>query len=116
MRKQRIRVETGRKLPASPGGSPWATTATETLWADAIVVNARAIERYQCPADVKVDYEFVFRGRPTITMRYTRFVWLTKGHPNRLKIYYPASPAKNVDGTGRETGLLVTESEETADE
>jgi hypothetical protein len=115
MRKQRIRVETGRKTPQAAGGSAWTTTATETLWTEVILITAVASERYQS-IDKKIDYEFRFRGRPSITMRNTRFVWVTKGHPNRLKIYHPASAPENVDGVGRETSILVTESEEMADE
>lgn len=113
--EQRIRIETGLKTPASSGGSAWSTTSSVTRWAEVILISAIARERYQS-IDKQVDYEFRFNDRQTITMRKTRFVWVTNGHPNNLKIYYPAAPAENVDGEGRMTTVLVTESTEVADE
>ena len=113
MRKQRIRIETGTYAPDSGGGITWTTTATETLWTDTVLIAAEAQERYQS-IDKQIDYKFKFRGRPTITMKGTRFVWVSKGHPNRLKIYLPAAPAENTDQLGEETSVLVSDTGEVA--
>jgi len=115
MRKQRIRIETGTYAPDAGGGIAWTTTATQTRWADTVLVSAEAQERYQS-IDKQIDYKFTFRGTPTITMKGTRFVWVTKGHPNRLKIYLPAAPAENTDQLGEETSVLVTDTGEVASE
>jgi len=111
---QRIRIETGSKAPAAAGGTVWSTSSTDTRWANVIVKTVEAQSRYQS-IDGVVDYEFVFRGRPTIALGTTRFVWITDGHPNKLRRYRPAAPPKNVDMHGRWTSVLVTDTGETAD-
>jgi len=111
--RERIRIETGSKPPQSAGGTKWVTTSTVTRWAEAVLVTAEALSRYQS-IDAKVTHEFRFRDRPTITMKTTRFVWMSDGHPNKLKVYYPAAPAENVDGIGRYTSVLVVDSGEVA--
>ena len=115
MRKQRIRVETGTYAPDAGGGIGWTTTATQTKWADVVLVSAEAQDRYQS-IDKQIDYKFTFRGTPTISMKGTRFVWVTKGHPNRLKIYLPATPPENTDQLGEETSVYVTDTGEVASE
>jgi len=113
--RQRIRIETGSKTPQASGGTAWETSSTITRWAEAITVTADARERYQS-IDRVVEYEFRFRSRPTITMQGTRFVWMTDGHPNKLKIYTPAAPSTQADGVGRYTNVLVSDTGEVADE
>jgi len=115
MRKQRIRVETGTYSPDAGGGIAWTTTATQTLWTDVVLVSAEVQERYQS-IDKEIAYKFTFRGTPTISMKGTRFVWVSKGHSNRLKIYLPAAPAENTDQLGEETSVLVTDTGEVASE
>jgi hypothetical protein len=109
--RQRIRVETGTRAPQASGGTAWSSSSNVTLWCDAITITAAARERYQS-LDRVVEYEFRFRDRPTITMQGTRFVWLTNGHPNRLKIYIPAAPPTQADGVGRYTNILVEDTGE----
>ena len=113
MRKQRIRIETGTYAPDAGGGIGWTTTATQTLWADVVLVSAEAQDRYQS-VDKQIDYKFTFRGTPTISMKGTRFVWVSKGHPNKLKIYLPAAPPENTDQLGEETSVYVTDTGEVA--
>ena len=115
MRKQRIRIETGSYAPDAGGGIGWTTTATETRWAEVVLVSAEAKERYQS-LDKQVDYKFTFRGTPTISMKGTRFVWVTKGHPNKFKIFLPAAPPENTDQEGEWTSVYVTDTGERADE
>ncbi len=110
---QRIRIETGSKTPQPGGGTKWATTSSTVLWAEAITVSAEARPRYQS-IDGVLSYLFRFRARPTITMKGSRFVWVTDGHPNHHKIYYPAAPSENIDGQGRFTSILVADSGEVA--
>jgi len=112
--RQRIRIETGSKAPSAAGGTTWSTSSSTTRYADAITITAEKRERYQS-IDGEVVYEFRFRGRPTIGMGTTRFVWLTDGHPLDLRIFKPAAPATNPDGIGRYTNVLVTDTGETAD-
>jgi len=111
MRKQRIRIDTGTNAPNSSGAIVWTTISTETRWADTVLVSAAAKERYQS-IDKQIDYKFIFRGTPTISMKGTRLVWVSKGHPNLLKIYLPASPPENTDQLGEETSVLVTDTGE----
>lgn len=113
--RERIRIETGAKVAQPEGGTKWTVTSTITRCAEAVLISAEARERYQS-IDKVVEYKFRFRGRPTITMQGTRFVWMTDGHPNVLKIYVPAAPAENADGVGRYTTVLVSDTGEVADE
>lgn len=113
--REKIRIETGSKTPQASGGTAWTTASTITRCAEAVLVSAEARERYQS-IDRVVEYEFQFRSRPTITMQGTRFVWMTDGHPNKLKIYAPAAPAENADGVGRYTTVLVNDTGKVADE
>ena len=113
--RQRIRIETGSYAPSAGGGTTWTTTATETRWANAITITAEARSRYQS-IDAVVEYEFRFRDRPTITLKGTRFVWVTNGHPNYLKRYGIAAPPTQEDGEGRYTNVLVSDTGEVASE
>lgn len=113
--RDRIRIETGSKVPSPAGGTVWTPVSSITRCAEAVSVSAAARERYQS-IDKVIEYEFQFRGRPTITMQGTRFVWVTNGHPNVLKIYVPVAPAENRDGVGRYTTVLVSGTGEVADE
>jgi len=114
---QRIRIETGSRTATatSPTGA-WSSSSTETRWAEAVVISpAQAVNRYQIPFDDKLMWEFRFNDEPSISLGNTRFVWVTNGHPNNLKIYWPRSTPINVDGEGRVTTVLVEEdTEETA--
>ena len=114
MYDQRIRIDTGDRTSTvtSPSGA-WSTDSSETRWCEAVVISpAQAVQRYNVPFDKKLMYEFRFRDRPTITLRHTRFVWVTDGHPNELKIYWPRSTPINVDGEGCVTSVLVEEDTE----
>lgn len=114
---QRIRIETGNRTATAtnPSGT-WSTNATETRWAEAAVISpAKAVTRYDVAFDKQLMWEFRFRDRPSISLRNTRFVWVTNGHDNNLKIYWPRSAPINPDGKGLVTTILVEEdTEETA--
>jgi len=112
---ERMRIETGAKAPQPGGGTAWTTSSTETLWCNPVFVSAEKKERYQS-IDGQVDYEFHFGDWPAITMGGTRFVWMTDGHPNALKIYSPVAPPQRLAGPQRVTVVLVKDSGETADE
>lgn len=108
---QRIRIETGSKATVGTGGSAWTRQSYIIRWAEAVLISVQARERYQS-LDREVNYKFKFRGRPGITMQGTRFVWMTDGHPNKLKIYVPVASAGNSDGVGRFTSVLVNDTGE----
>jgi len=114
MMDQRIRIDTGaRTTTATNPFGTWATTATDTRWCEAIPITpAEAVERYQVPFDEKVMWELRFQSRPTMSIRDSRFVWATNGHPKRTTILWPRSAPINVDGQGRVTTILVEEDPE----
>jgi hypothetical protein len=112
---ERIRVDTGSKTPQATGGTQWTTTATETRWCDAVALSTKDIERYDS-LDGKVDYEFHFRGWPTVSMGGSRFVWDTDGHPNKGKVYEPVKPPTKVQGQRRAMIVLVRDTGETNNE
>ena len=112
---ERVRIETGSKAPAAAGGTAWSASSTETRWCECVFISAEKRERYQS-IDGQVDYEFRFHDWPTITMAGSRFVWVTDGHPNALKIFYPVKPPQRMEGQRRATVVLVKDSGETADE
>jgi len=112
---ERIRIETGTKTTQAKGGTAWTTTATERRWAEAVWIPTERAERYQS-VDGKVDYEFRFKDWPTVTMAGSRFVWVTNGHPNCGKVYYPVKPPTRIQGSRREMVVLVRDSGETASE
>jgi len=111
---QRIRIDTGGRVESDTSNvGAWVTASTETRWCEAsVIAPAQAIARYDVAIDKELMYEFRFYDRPTITMRDTRFVWVTDGNPNELKIYWPKSTPINADGEGRVTTVLVTEDNE----
>jgi hypothetical protein len=112
---ERIRIETGTKATQAAGGTKWTTTLTNLRWAEAIPVPTERAERYQS-VDGKVDYEFHFHDWPTVTMANSRFVWMTNGHPNALKVFYPVKPPTKVAGQRRKMIVLVREAQgETGD-
>jgi len=114
---QRVRINTGSSAPQAAGGTAWTTASTETRWCQIVSITpAQAVQRYGCELDAVIRFEFRFYDRPTITMRGTQFVWVTDGHPNKLKVYKPRSSPVNVDGVGAVTSLLVEDTGETADE
>jgi len=112
---ERIRIDTGSKTPQSTGGTVWATTATEIRWCDVVALSTKDIERYDS-LDGKVDYEFHFRGWPTVSMQSSRFVWMTNGHPNKGKVYEPVKPPTKVQGQRRAMIVLVRDTGETNNE
>jgi hypothetical protein len=109
---ERIRIETGSKVAGGAGGTTWTTTGTDVRWCDVAWVPTERAERYQS-VDGKVDYEFRFHDWPTVTMASSRFVWVTNGHPNALKVFYPVKPPTKVEGQRRKMVVLVRESTET---
>jgi hypothetical protein len=109
---ERIRIETGSKVTTGAGGTTWTTTATDVRWCKAKVISSEAAERYQS-VDGRLDYEFEFRDWPTVTMANSRFVWVTNGHPNALKVFYPVKPPTKLEGQRRRMVVLVRESTET---
>lgn len=113
---QRIRIETGADVAQAAGGVAWTTASSETRWCETVAVSpAQAVQRYGCELDAQIRYEFRFFDRPTIGLGTSRFVWVTDGHPNELKIYKPRSSPTNVDGIGAATSLLVEDTGEVAD-
>ena len=114
MRQELIRIETGSKATKGTGGSAWTPASSITRWAEVVSITAAARERYQS-IDKVIEFQFRFRGTPTITMQGTRFVWMSDGHPNKLKIYLPAAPAENGDGVGQYTTVLVGATGKVAD-
>ena len=112
---ERIRIETLTKGQSAAGGRTTTTSSSETWWAEWICFPAETRARYQS-VDKEVTGELRFRGSPTIGMRNTRFVWVTKGHPWYLKVLWPATASDNIDGTGRLTSVVVVDRGETADE
>ncbi|MCE5190913.1 MAG: hypothetical protein LLG08_04020 [Actinomycetia bacterium] len=70
-------------------------------------------ERYQS-LDGKVDYEFRFHEWPAAAMATARCVWTTNGHPNYLRIYQLVKPPTRVQGSRRETVVLVRDTGEVA--
>ena len=112
---QRIRIETGANVAAAAGGTVWTTASSETRWCETVSISpAQAVQRYGCELDAQIRYEFRFFDRPTIGLGTSRFVWVTNGHPNELKIYKPRSSPVNVDSVGAVTSLLVEDTEEVA--
>ena len=112
---QRIRINTGADVTAAAGGTVWTTASTETRWCETVSISpAQAVQRYGCELDAQIRYEFRFFDRPTIGLGTTQFVWVTNGHPNRLKIYKPVSSPVNVDAVGCVTSLLVEDTGEVA--
>ncbi len=110
---ERIRVETGTKATTGIGGTTWVTTSTDTRWATCVLVSSSDAEKYQS-IDGRLDFEFRFLDWPTVTMANTRFVWLTDGHPNYLKIYYPVKPPEKYERERRKMVVLVRDSGEVA--
>ena len=113
--RDRVRVETGSKAPSAAGGRTWTTSSTQNWPVEYIDYPTEKRLRYQSE-DCEVTGELRFNGSPDIGMGTTRFVWLTKGHPWYLKIFYPISASDNVDTVGRLTSVPVLDSGETADE
>ncbi|HUT86646.1 MAG TPA: hypothetical protein VMX15_00980 [Candidatus Heimdallarchaeota archaeon] len=115
---ERIRIETGsRTETATSNMGAWKTGSSVTRWCECVPITpAQAVNRYDVPFDKQLMYEFRFFDKPTITLRNTRFVWVTNGHANCLKVYWPRSTPINIDGEGRRTSVLAEETEETVDE
>lgn len=111
----RIRIETLTKTPTATNPSGVSVSSSDTRWCEAVVISpAAAVQRYGVELDKVLRYEFRFFDRPTITLKNTRFVWMSDDHPNELKIYRLISTAINVDGVGERTTVLVEETGETA--
>lgn len=113
---ERIRIETITRTRSStnPNGSI-SVASSEVRYCTAVVLSpAQAVQRYGCELDGVVRYEFRFNGRPTITMKSSRFVWMTNGSPNYLKYYEPKSSPINLGGKSGHTVLLVEETGESA--
>ena len=111
---QRIRIDTGTRTSTatSPLGA-WVTASSDTRWCESADISpAMAVQRYDIELDAVVRKELRFYDRPTITLGGTRFVWLTNGHPDYLKIYWPKSSPVNADGEGTVTTVLVEEDRE----
>lgn len=111
---EQIRVETGAKTDQPAGGTVWTASSSEIWPGEFISFPAEQRERYQS-VDGRVTGELRFNGAPMIGMGTTRFVLVTLGHPNRLKIWWPAMPSDNVDTVQRLTSVVVEDRGDTAD-
>ena len=109
--RERIDIQTNTPTQTSTGTTD--SWASDVRWCDVRYLTAQqAIQRYGAELDKRVIDEFWFRGRPTISMRNTRFVWKTDGSPNENDVYQPRSSKTNVDGEGRWTIVTVEFKEE----
>ena len=112
----RIRIETVTKTPTATNPSGTAVASSVTRWADTITITpAQAVQRYGVELDQVLRYEFRFYDTPTITLKNTRFVWVSNGHANYLKRYRMIGSPINIDGMRRITSVCVEFTGETAD-
>jgi len=112
----RIRIETLTRTRSATNPNGTITVAsTDTRYCTVVPISpAQAVQRYDCELDGKVLYELRFHGRPTASLKSSRFVNTTNGSPSYLKYYEPKSSPVNLGGKAGYTVLLVEETGEVA--